>query len=155
MRKRSVFLLSFLFIALIVPLPFLHNKPIHISIDDFHYALKDLCDSNYYSIFQQPVFHFLQDIHNYTGAKFTLYTYAEAMDHKVSCIPQKNIIELSKNSNWLRIGLHSANPESKNENDSLFKLAFSFIQGSLHGGGVKQKHFVCITFMQHPSKLIS
>lgn len=139
MKKFFVFLLGSLlgslFLTLTIPFPFLYNKPIHISIDDFYYALMDLCDNNYYSIFEQPTFHFLQEIHNHTGAKFTLYTYAEATDYKVSCIPQKSIIELSKNSDWLRIGFHSASPDSKNENDSLFKLAFQIVQENLHGGG--------------------
>lgn len=128
MKNWVVFLLFFFLIALTIPIPFLNNKSIHISIDDFHTALKDLCDSNYNSIFEQPTFHFLQNIHKHTGAKFTLFTYAEATDYKVSCIPQKHIIELSNNSDWLLIGFHSATPDSRNENDSLFKLGFQFVQ---------------------------
>lgn len=102
------------FAALVVPIPFLRGKPVHLSLDDFSEALASLSETKTASVYDQPTFHWLKSMHEATGAKFTLYTYARAKTWKIGDVPPGVWKELAANG-WVKVGLHASRPESQNE----------------------------------------
>ncbi len=83
MRKIYIIILStgisiFLVICIILFISY-YGKIVHLSFDDVSICMKDLTkeSSKYRSIFQHPFLRELKDIHEATGAKFTLYIYEQ------------------------------------------------------------------------------
>jgi len=112
-----------LFGILALPFPFLNGKQVHLSLDDFYTAFIDLNKNNYSTIFEQPTFHYLRSIHNTTGAKFTLYTFPKTKNWNLYDIPSQHLNELARAS-WIKIGFHSATPESTNNDSEELQKAF-------------------------------
>lgn len=94
------------------PLTKFNKTPVHLSIDDVEMCLKELsCDSaKYTSVYDQPFFAYLKQMHDSYGAKFTLYVYLESGDWKIDDMPVRYRQELITNSNWLKFGFHSIRP---------------------------------------------
>lgn len=84
--------------------------------------------ASYESIFQQPFFHYLQNLHNEYGVRFTLYIYAESEDYSIEKFPVKFRKELQQNSDWLKFGFHSIRPNFSQptiSNSDSFRIAYT------------------------------
>lgn len=85
---------------------------LHLSFDDTIYTLKDIIDKSYSSIFEQPFFALLKNLHDRFGAVFSCYCF---LDYKVDeeiifsleDFTEPRSGELKENSSWLKFGLHS------------------------------------------------
>ena len=124
-KRRFICIITaiLLFGIFAIPFPFLNGKQVHLSLDDFYTAFIDLNKNNYSTIFEQPTFHYLRSIHNTTGAKFTLYTFSKTKNWHLSDIPYKYLNEIAKDT-WIKIGFHSATPESSNNDTEELQKAF-------------------------------
>lgn len=132
-------------VLLTIPSFYYKNKTVHLSFDDCYLCLKDLSSDStkYYSVFEQPFFADLKDMHDATGAKFTLYTYEEVNDFDITQLPDKYVKELNENSDWLKIGYHAKNPTITKDSIAIYQVfteSFSKVDSvlsakSLGGGG--------------------
>ena len=110
--------------ALVIPIPFLRGKPVHLSLDDFSEAFASLSETEMASVYDQPMFHWLKAMHEATGAKFTLYAYARAKTWKIGDVPPRVWKELAT-SGWIKVGFHALRPESQNEDLAELREAFA------------------------------
>lgn len=92
------------------------NKFCHFSFDDVQYCMMDLQtnEGTYTSIFDNPFFAMLKEIHENYGAVFSLYLFLDNSMSGISGYPTSFTSEFSSNSDWLKFGLHqgSTNYES-------------------------------------------
>lgn len=63
----------------------------------------NLKNNNYNSLWDEPFFGWLKDMHDDAGAVFSLYAYANALDG----VPANYANDFDKASDWLKIGLHA------------------------------------------------
>ena len=77
----------------------------HISFDDVALCLKNLSKNNYDSLYDEPFFGWLKDLHDRYGAKFSLYVYPAASN--LSNVPDTYAAEFSDASDWLKFGIHA------------------------------------------------
>lgn len=85
----------------------------HFSFDDTMKSLKHLTvDAQYKTIFEEPFFAYLKELHDKYGAKFSLYTYNDVID-KVS---DKYKADFRANCSWLKLGLHSTSHKERFNN---------------------------------------
>lgn len=101
-----------------------HGKNVHLSFDDCYLCLKDLTtdSTKYKCLFEQPFFADLKDLHESTGAKFTLYTYEEVNDFNIAQLPAKYVKEIKDNCDWLKIGYHAKNPTISKDSIGIYKV---------------------------------
>ena len=94
----------------------LEQKKVHLSFDDVFEVLQDLQvnQDHYDSVFDNPLLNRLKDMHHEYGAKFTLYVYEKNQDfnYDISHMTSKFRDELNTNSNWLKFGFHSIEPNT-------------------------------------------
>lgn len=92
------------------------SKFAHISFDDVEYCLVDITNNanTYVSIFDNPFFSKLKDLHNLYGAVFSLYVFTDGLNN----ITNKFASNFSANSKWLKFGFHSKNGNTNLENAS-------------------------------------
>lgn len=88
---------------------------IHLSIDDVESCLKNLENNEYNSLFDEPYFAMLKDLHEKYNACFSLYVYTESFNAITKTSYREDFI---KNSNWLKIGYHSTNASTNFANDT-------------------------------------
>lgn len=88
------------------------GKKVHFSFDDVSICMKELTNDStkYKSIFDNPFLGELKELHNSTGAKFTLYIYEQDRDYTISDFPDRFAEEFNKNADWLKIGYHAMSP---------------------------------------------
>ncbi len=79
------------------------TKYMHLSIDDNVFCFEDLAKNDYDSLFDQPYFGKLKELHDEYGAVVSLYTYNKTLE-KVS---DKYAEEFKANASWLKVGLHA------------------------------------------------
>lgn len=87
------------------------GRTAHISIDDVEISMRNLSNQNYGSIFDDPFFAFLQELHDNYGLKVTLYIYKEARDYDITLFPIKYKCEFANNADWLKLGFHAIRPK--------------------------------------------
>ena len=80
----------------------------HISFDDVEICLNNLKNNNYNSLFDEPFFNWLKDLHDDYGAVFSLYTYNNIINN----VPNTYANEFQNNSDWLKFGLHADSSSS-------------------------------------------
>lgn len=122
------------------------DKKIHLSIDDVSACMMHLTkDSlNCASIFQEPLFAQLQELHDKYGAKFTLYTYKKNDWYDIHMFPRKYRQDFLANKDWLTIRFHAETPSlTKNAiaDNKRFKVAYMLTASNLRQkciGGVKR-----------------
>lgn len=121
-----------------IPIGKYRNIPTHISIDDVEISMRSIArDSDLYqSIFDEPFFGNLQEMHVEYGAKFTLYVYRKAPGYDIEQFPLRYKDELSKNAEWLKFGFHSIEPQFHPDSVStdscqLFADAFQTVNASI------------------------
>lgn len=85
-----------------------NQKPyIHFSIDDVLWALKNITDIEYSSIFEQPMLAFLKSCHEKYGFVVSLYLFYEYDGQCLSDVTDKYREEFAQNSSWLKFGFHA------------------------------------------------
>ncbi len=87
---------------------------IHISFDDTFEILKDLTinEKTYDSIFDNETLAFLHRLHKTFGAVFSMYCFYENGEYNLSQFTDSFSEEFSENSDWLKFGFHSYNPDA-------------------------------------------
>ena len=83
-----------------------YNNYMHISFDDVSICIQHLIDEQdrYETLFEEPFFKMLKDLHKEYGACFSLYIYNTSI---LSQLTDKFSNDFIKNNNWLKIGFHS------------------------------------------------
>ena len=84
------------------------SKFAHLSFDDVHYCMIDLMNNanTYTSIFDNPFFAMLKDLHDDYGAVISLYLFLTNTGSDISDYPTKFASEFTANADWLKFGLH-------------------------------------------------
>ena len=77
---------------------------IHISFDDVVACISNLSTNRYSSLFDEPFFGWLKELHTAYGAKFSLYIYDLA---KLAAVPSTYSEEFFESRHWLKFGLHA------------------------------------------------
>ncbi len=84
----------------------------HLSIDDNVFCFEDLAKNNYDSLFDQPYFKGLKELHDEYGAVISLYTYNKTLDK----VGEQYVDDFKANSSWLKLGLHADEHYGVNRN---------------------------------------
>ena len=84
----------------------------HISFDDVSACFAGLASGKYTSLFDEPFFAWLWELHNTYGAKFSLYCYTA----ELSAVPAGYADEFFAARDWLKLGLHADNSASTFKN---------------------------------------
>ena len=115
------------------------NKIIHFSVDDCIEIFKDITINNYNSLFESEYFSFFKELHDKYNAKISLYSFVEYKGFNLKNTTDKFKKEFVNNSNWLKIGFHGFNENSKyNDKENIkkdYKLFLKYIKrfaGSLN-----------------------
>lgn len=109
-------LLTYIIYAMINPkISQYQGRTAHISIDDVEISMRNLSNQNYGSIFDEPFFAFLQQLHTDYGLKISLYIYKEAKDYDITSFPVKYKREFANNADWLKFGFHAIRPQFNEE----------------------------------------
>lgn len=87
---------------------FVDSKYMHIAIDDVSNCLLRLKNTEYTSLYDEPFFAWLKKLHNSYGAKFSLYTYVNVLEH----VPDTYKEEFAEAKDWLKISLHAEDAAS-------------------------------------------
>lgn len=108
------------------------NKIIHFSIDDCIEMFKDITINNYNSIFENKYFNFFKELHDNYNSCISLYTFIEYNGFNISNISNRYKNEFRVNSNWLKIGFHGYNENSRYNSDDItmkkdYKLFLKYI----------------------------
>ena len=95
------------------------DKMIHFSFDDTISSLRDLTEKSdtYSSVFQQPFFKVLKELHETYGAVFSCYCFYQILNSSDSSIVDFSLEdvtdayaeEFTANADWLKFGYHSLN----------------------------------------------
>ena len=95
------------------------DKMIHFSFDDTIASLRDLTEnsSNYSSVFNQPFFKVLKELHDSYGACFSCYCFYQILnsddtsvvDFSLEDVTDAYAEEFTANADWLKFGYHSLN----------------------------------------------
>lgn len=152
-RKNCTYIKNFLLIAggltilIVAFVCFSYKyKKIHLSIDDVSACMMHLTKDSLIcgSIFEEPLFAQLQELHDKYGAKFTLYTYKKNDWYDIDMFPRKYRQDFLENKDWLTIRFHAETPSlSKNviADHRRFKTAYMLTTSNLQQkciGGVKR-----------------
>lgn len=89
--------------------PFLQRgKTAHISVDDVTICLQNLTKDSlkYNSIFEEPFFSYLKELHDIYGCAITCYVFEKDGTFNIDQMPTKYSDEFKKNSSWLKFGFH-------------------------------------------------
>lgn len=85
----------------------------HFSFDDTMTSLKHLTDdAEYETLFDEPFFAYLKELHENYGARFSLYTYNDIICN----VTDKYKDEFRANWTWLKLGLHSTSHHERFNN---------------------------------------
>lgn len=93
--------------TLLVP-DFVDSKYVHISIDDVTNSLLRLKNTEYTSLYDEPFFAWLSTLHDTYGAKFSLYTSVNVLEH----VPDTYKDDFAEAKDWIKIGLHAEDSAS-------------------------------------------
>ena len=99
------------------------NKFAHLSFDDVRYCMIDLMNNAnvYSSIFENPFFAMLKNLHDTYGTVVSLYLFLTNTGSTIADYPTSFANEFAENSDWLKFGLHQGanNYESTSANAAL------------------------------------
>lgn len=115
------------------------NKIINFSIDDCIEIFRDITINNYNSLFESDYFSFFKELHDKYDAKISLYSFVEYKGFNIKNTTDKFKKEFIDNCNWLKIGFHGFNENSRyNDKENIkkdYKLFLKYIKrfaGSLN-----------------------
>ena len=86
-----------------------NTSTVHLSFDDVELSLNNLKNNTYTSIFNEPFFEMLKELHDKYNCIFTLYVYTDSFNAINKTSYQQ---EFTNNSDWLKIGFHATNVNS-------------------------------------------
>ena len=89
------------------------NKIINFSIDDCIEIFRDITINNYNSLFESDYFSFFKELHDKYDAKISLYSFVEYKGFNIKNATDKFKKEFIDNSDWLKIGFHGFNENSR------------------------------------------
>ena len=115
------------------------NKIINFSIDDCIKIFRDITINNYNSLFESDYFSFFKELHDKYDAKISLYSFVEYKGFNIKNTTDKFKKEFVNNSDWLKIGFHGFNENSRyNDKENIkkdYKLFIKYVKrfaGSLN-----------------------
>ena len=115
------------------------NKIIIFSIDDCIEIFRDITINNYNSLFESDYFSFFKELHDKYDAKISLYSFVEYKEFNIKNTTDKFKKEFIDNSDWLKIGFHGFNENSRyNDKENIkkdYKLFIKYVKrfaGSLN-----------------------
>ncbi len=85
------------------------TSTIHLSFDDIQLSLQNLQNNDYTSLFDEPFFAMLKELHDKYNAIFSLYVYTDYFNAITKTIYKQDFIN---NADWLKIGFHATNGSS-------------------------------------------
>ena len=94
------------------------GRYLHLSFDDVSLSLTNLATKTYSSLFDEPFFAWLRELHVTYGAKFSLYCFTSELRR----LPESYAEEFLEAKDWLKLGLHA-------ENGSLHFKNYTYEQG--------------------------
>lgn len=108
------------------------NKIIHFSIDDCIEIFRDITINNYNSLFESDYFSFFKELHDKYDAKISLYSFVEYKEFNIKNTTDKFKKEFINNSDWLKIGFHGFNENSRyNDKENIkkdYKLFIKYVK---------------------------
>lgn len=108
------------------------NKIINFSIDDCIEIFRDITINNYNSLFESDYFSFFKELHDKYDAKISLYSFVEYKGFNIKNATDKFKKEFIDNSNWLKIGFHGFNENSRyNDKENIkkdYKLFLKYVK---------------------------
>ena len=130
-KTTKIIVIFFLSVAFFLGVGFIaySGKKVHFSFDDVSMCMKELTSDStkYNSIFDHPFLGELKELHNSTGAKFTLFVYEQDGEYSFIDFPNNFAAEFDKNADWLKVGYHAMNPSITRDSidmDSVFIPSF-------------------------------
>lgn len=85
------------------------SKIAHFSVDDVFEPFLMLKDASYSSLFDEPFFAYLNELHEKYSLCVTLYCFYENSETSLKTIPNRFQNEFINNASWLQFGFHSRN----------------------------------------------
>lgn len=108
------------------------NNIIHFSIDDCIEIFRDITINNYNSLFESEYFSFFKELHDKYNAKISLYSFVEYKGFNIKNATDKFKKEFINNCNWLKIGFHGFNENSRyNDKENIkkdYKLFIKYVK---------------------------
>lgn len=108
------------------------NKIINFSIDDCIEIFRDITINNYNSLFESDYFSFFKELHDKYDAKISLYSFVEYKGFNIKNSTDKFKKEFIDNCNWLKIGFHGFNENSRyNDKENIkkdYKLFIKYVK---------------------------
>ena len=108
------------------------NKIINFSIDDCIEIFRDITINNYNSLFESDYFSFFKELHDKYDAKISLYSFVEYKEFNIKNTTDKFKKEFVNNSDWLKIGFHGFNENSRyNDKENIkkdYKLFIKYVK---------------------------
>ena len=108
------------------------NKIINFSIDDCIEIFRDITINNYNSLFESEYFSFFKELHDKYDAKISLYSFVEYKEFNIKNTTDKFKKEFVNNSDWLKIGFHGFNENSRyNDKENIkkdYKLFLKYVK---------------------------
>lgn len=87
----------------------LNGNFIHLSIDDATYCIENLINKSYTSLWNEPLFGYLKELHDTYGAKFSLYVFVDTFKN----MPEKYKSDFQSAKGWLKFGIHATNSTAR------------------------------------------
>ena len=88
----------------------------HLSFDDVQYCMIDLKNhaNDYDSIFDNPFFAMLKNLHDVYGTVVSLYLFLTNSEGGISAYPTTFASEFAENADWLKFGIHQGSTNYAN-----------------------------------------
>lgn len=82
-----------------------NNRSVHLSLDDCSSCFNHLVTQSYTSLFDEPLFNYLKNLHEKYNICVSLYVFTD----NFNVVSNIYATEFKANSNWLKIGYHALN----------------------------------------------
>lgn len=79
---------------------------LHLSFDEVEISLTNLAEKEYKSIYEEPFFAWMRELHETYGAKFSLYTYTSVLETRGDALKEYRK-EFAEAKDWLKFGLYA------------------------------------------------
>lgn len=136
MRKKIIYIFTFLLIVSECWTEVIHERLIHFSIDDVNRVLFEITENKekIESVFDHTFFRLLKNWHDEYGIKVTLYVFCESNDFSLEKCTDKFELDFESNSDWLKFGYHGFAPAETFKADSYqyFMKEIKRITGSVN-----------------------
>ena len=140
-----------------------NNKIAHLSFDDVYEVLIDITENEdkYNSIFDNNFLRSLKIMHDNYGAKFVLYIYDKypEKNYDITKVSTKYKLEFQNNSNWLKFGYHTIEPDTRfDKSFDLKELIESYKRVNdaiLNFAGVRSTNVIRLNYFSGKTEVIN